>query len=68
MALSSSNSAGARTPLRAQNAEVYYSDAAIVTADDGVKDLLAMTPRVHAAGASVEMHTAVATTLARDAQ
>ena len=36
MALSSSNSGTARTPLRAQNAEVYYSDAAIVTADDSV--------------------------------
>lgn len=46
----------------------YRSDFTPLTADDGVKDLLAMTPRVHAAGASVEMHTAVATTLARTSQ
>ena len=50
MALSSSNSAGLRTPLRAQNAEVYYSDAAIVTADDAViaelKRIAAQNPRL----------------------
>lgn len=50
MALSSSNSGGARIPLRAQNAEVYYSDAAIVTADDGViaelKRIAAQNPRL----------------------
>jgi cupin fold WbuC family metalloprotein len=50
MALSSSNNAGARISLRAQNAEVYYSDAAIVTADDDViaelKRIAAQNPRL----------------------
>jgi cupin fold WbuC family metalloprotein len=50
MVLSSLNSGGTRTPLRAQNAEVYYSDAAIVTADDGVigelKRIAAQNPRL----------------------
>ena len=48
MALSSSNNVAA--PLRAQNPEVYYSDAAIVTADDGViaelKRIAAQNPRL----------------------
>ncbi len=39
-----------RTPLRAQNPEVYYSDAAIVTADDDViaelKRIAAQNPRL----------------------
>jgi cupin fold WbuC family metalloprotein len=53
MASSSLNSPGGariKTPLRAQNAEVYYSDAAIVTADDGViaelKRIAAKNPRL----------------------
>jgi cupin fold WbuC family metalloprotein len=50
MVLSSSNSAGTRISLRAENAEVYYSDAAIVTADDGViaelKRIAAQNPRL----------------------
>ena len=48
MVLSSSNSPDgprARTTLRAQNPEVYYSDAAIVTADD---DLIAELKRIAA--------------------
>jgi cupin fold WbuC family metalloprotein len=53
MVLSSSNSPDgprARTTLRAQNPEVYYSDAAIVTADDDViaelKRIAAQNPRL----------------------
>jgi cupin fold WbuC family metalloprotein len=53
MASSSSNSADGprmKTPLRAQNPEVYYSDAAIVTADDQViaelKRIAAQNPRL----------------------
>lgn len=52
MALSSSNSpnGAVKPPLRAQNAEVYYSDAAIVTAGDDViaelKRLAAQNPRL----------------------
>jgi cupin fold WbuC family metalloprotein len=55
MVSSSSNSPlssgpGARTTLRAQNPEVYYSDAAIVTADDDViaelKRIAAQNPRL----------------------
>jgi cupin fold WbuC family metalloprotein len=45
-----SSSLGARTALRAQNPEVYYSDAAIVTADDAViaelKRIAAQNPRL----------------------
>src|ERR1700743_3325740 len=48
MDLSSSNNAG--MPLRAQNTEVYYSDAALVTADDQVigelKRIAAQNPRL----------------------
>jgi cupin fold WbuC family metalloprotein len=53
MVLSSSNSPDSpreRTTLRAQNPEVYYSDAAIVTADDDViaelKRIAAQNPRL----------------------
>jgi cupin fold WbuC family metalloprotein len=52
MALSSSSSPNGtvKSPLRAQNAEVYYSDAAIVTADDELiaelKRLAAQNPRL----------------------
>jgi cupin fold WbuC family metalloprotein len=53
MVLSSSNSpdgANVKPPLRAQNPEVYYSDAAIVTADDNViaelKRIAAQNPRL----------------------
>jgi cupin fold WbuC family metalloprotein len=53
MVLSSSNSpdgASVKPPLRAQNPEVYYSDAAIVTADDNViaelKRIAAQNPRL----------------------
>ena len=53
MVLSSSNSPDGlrpRTTLRAQNPEVYYSDAAIVTADDEViaelKRIAAQNPRL----------------------
>lgn len=46
----------------------YLSDFSPLSVNEGVKSLLAMVPRVRAAGGSAAMHLAVAETLARDPQ